>query len=137
MGNQNWDGFGQPKPRGRPWSQSLSMKPRSSDVTKWKPPVAGRYKVKLWWCNFQWYKWRRFGSYNMKCPRPSHGVFMLESSISTLGLEASAARWALQFAIDLGLMEIDLEGDSTTIVDALLLSTPCTTIYGHIIDDIK
>jgi ribonuclease HI len=52
-------------------------------------------------------------------------------------VEASAARSAIQFAKDLGFMQIDLEGDSKTIVDLLLLTAPCTTFYGHIIDDIK
>ena len=33
-------------------------------------------------------------------------------------------------------MALDLEGDSKTIVEALQLTTPCTTIYGHIIEDI-
>ena len=33
-------------------------------------------------------------------------------------------------------MKIDLEGDSKIIVDALLTG-PCSTIYGHIIEDIK
>jgi hypothetical protein len=56
---------------------------------------------------------------------------------SVEAVEASAARSAIQFAKDLGFMLIDLEGDSKTIVDLLLLTAPCTTLYGHIIDDIK
>ena len=30
-----------------------------------------------------------------------------------------------------------MEGDSKIVVDALLFSGPCTTFYGHIIEDIK
>ena len=52
-------------------------------------------------------------------------------------VEASAARSAIQFAKDLGFTAIDLEGDSKTIVEFLQLTTPCTTIYGNIIDDIS
>jgi ribonuclease HI len=52
-------------------------------------------------------------------------------------VEASTARSAIQFAKDLGFTKIDLEGDSKTVVDALLLREPYTTIYGHIIKDIK
>ena len=56
---------------------------------------------------------------------------------SVEAVEASAARCVIQFAKDLGIMVIDLEGDSKIIVDALLLNDPCSTIYGHIIEDIK
>ena len=52
-------------------------------------------------------------------------------------MEASAARGAIQFAKDLGFTMIDLEGDSKIIVDALPLTEPYTTLYGHIIEDIK
>jgi ribonuclease HI len=56
---------------------------------------------------------------------------------SVEAVEASAARSAIQFAKDLGFMNIDLEGDSTSIVEAILLTTPCSTIYGNIIEDIR
>ena len=56
---------------------------------------------------------------------------------SVEAVEASATQCAIQFAKDLGIMEIDLEGDSKSVVDALLLHGPCTTIFGHLIEDIK
>ena len=117
----------------------LSMQPRSSDVIKWKPPATGRYKVN---CD---------DAIFTNTNEASLGVIIRNAQGEVMGslcqrvpfphsfeaLEASAARCAIQFAKDLGIMEIDLKGDSTIIVDALLLSGPCSTIYGHIIEDIK
>jgi hypothetical protein len=56
---------------------------------------------------------------------------------SVEAMEAYAARSAAQLAIDLGITEADIEGDSKTIVNALLAPTPCCTLYGHLINDTK
>jgi ribonuclease HI len=114
------------------------MQPKS-DVIKWKPPVEGRYKV-----NYD-------GAIFRNTNEAGLGVIIRNARGEVMGslcqrvpfphsieaVEASAARCAIQFAKDLGLMEIDLEGDSKIVVDALLLSGPCITFYGHIIEDIK
>jgi hypothetical protein len=117
----------------------ISMQPTASAVIKWKPPVKGRYMV-----NYDGAIFRNMNDVGL-------GVIIRNARGEVMGslcqrvpfphsievVEASAARCAIQFAKDLGIMEIDLKGDSKTVVDALLLSGPCTTFYGHIIEDIK
>ena len=56
---------------------------------------------------------------------------------SVEAMEAYAARSAAQLAINLGFKEVDIEGDSITIVNALLNSAPCCTLYGHLVNDTK
>ena len=116
-----------------------SMQPRASDVIKWNPPAEGRYKVNYDDAIFSTTndaglgviirnaRGEVMGSLCQRVPFPH----------SVEAVEAAATRCAIQFAKDLGIMEIDLEGDSKTVVDALLLHGPCTTIYGHLIEDIK
>jgi ribonuclease HI len=100
------------------------MQPRASDVIKWTPPAEGRYKVNYDGAIFSTTndaglgviirnaRGEVMGSLCQRVPFPH----------SVEAVEASAARCAIQFAKDLGIMEIDLEGDSKTVVDALLLS---------------
>jgi hypothetical protein len=56
---------------------------------------------------------------------------------SVAAMEAYAARSAIQLTSDLGLKEVDIEGDSQTIVNALLYSNPCCTLYRHLVNDTK
>ena len=56
---------------------------------------------------------------------------------SVAAMEAYAARSAIQLTSDLGLKEVDIEGDSQTIVNALLNSNPCCTLYRHLVNDTK
>uniref|UniRef100_A0A2N9IE82 Reverse transcriptase domain-containing protein n=1 Tax=Fagus sylvatica TaxID=28930 RepID=A0A2N9IE82_FAGSY len=116
-----------------------SMQPRVPDMIKWTPPAEGRYKVNYDGAIFRATneaglgviirnaRGEVMGSLSQRVPFPH----------SVEAVEASAAKCAIQFAKDLGIMEIDLEGDSKSVVDALLLHGPCTTIYGHLIEDIK
>ncbi len=50
-------------------------------------------------------------------------------------MEASAAKIAVNLVLDLGLQEVDIEGDSLKIITALQQNTPCYTSYGHLILD--
>ncbi len=54
---------------------------------------------------------------------------------SVEAVEAFAARGAIKLALDLGLREVDIEGDSTMIINALLQHSPCYTLYGHLINE--
>jgi ribonuclease HI len=56
---------------------------------------------------------------------------------SVEAVEATAARAAVTLALDLGFKEVEVEGDSITIVKALSQSESHYTFYGHIINDIK
>uniref|UniRef100_A0A2N9F204 Reverse transcriptase domain-containing protein n=1 Tax=Fagus sylvatica TaxID=28930 RepID=A0A2N9F204_FAGSY len=109
---------------------------KASAVIKWQPPAEGRYKV-----NYDGAIFRDMNEAGL-------GVIIRNARGAVMGpmcqrvpfphsIEAVEARCAIQFAKDLGLQEIDLEGDSKIVVDALLFSGPCTTFYGHIIEDIK
>ena len=51
--------------------------------------------------------------------------------------EALAARRAVQFAIDLGLREAEIEGDSTTITEALKTGGYNQAVFGPIIEDAR
>ena len=112
---------------------------KDSAVIKWQPPTEGRYKV-----NYDCAIFRNTNEAGLGVIiRDARGAVMgsmcqrVPFPHSIEAVEASAARCAIQFAKDLGLPEIDLEGDSKIVVDALLFSGPCSTFYGHIIEDIK
>jgi ribonuclease HI len=119
--------------------QQLPQQSGSAEIVKWNPLAQGRYKVNYDGAVFsdsnaagigvivRNHQGEVMGSLSQRIPFPH----------SVEALEASAARSAIQFAKDLGFTKIVLEGDSKTVVDAFLLRDPCTTIYGHIIEDIK
>ena len=56
---------------------------------------------------------------------------------SVEAVEATAARAAVQLALDLGFQEVEMEGDSINIVKALSQTETNYTLYGHIINDTK
>ena len=56
---------------------------------------------------------------------------------SVEAVEATTVRATITLALDLGFKEVEVEGDSTTIVKALSQSKTHYTFYGHIINDIK
>jgi hypothetical protein len=56
---------------------------------------------------------------------------------SVEAVEASAIRTAVNLVLDLGLREVDIEGDSLKIITALQQNSPCYTLYGHLIMETK
>ncbi len=54
---------------------------------------------------------------------------------SVEAVEAFAARTTVNLVLDLGLREVDIEGDSLKIITALQQNSPCYTLYGHLIMD--
>ena len=54
---------------------------------------------------------------------------------SVADAEALAAREAIQFALEVGLTEVELEGDSLIICDALKDKELCFASYGNTVDD--
>ena len=51
-------------------------------------------------------------------------------------MEAMACRKAVQFAKDLGLQKVVIEGDSLVVINALSQGHGCLSSYGNVIDDI-
>ena len=56
---------------------------------------------------------------------------------SVNAVEASAAQAATQLAIVVGILDVEIEGDSFGIVTALLDPNPCLALFGHLIEDTK
>jgi ribonuclease HI len=52
-------------------------------------------------------------------------------------VEALVAKGAIQFALEIGIMEDEFEGDSETIVKALKDVCPSHTTFGLIIEDVR
>lgn len=74
--------------------------------------------------------------------RDSHGDILGAISIrvplphSVPEVEALACRYAVSFAIDLGLHKVIFEGDLAIITQAINSSQSSPALYGHIVDDI-
>ena len=54
---------------------------------------------------------------------------------TVMEVEALACRCAVSFAIELGLRELVIEGDSALVIQAIKDGQPCQSFYGHIVDD--
>lgn len=52
-------------------------------------------------------------------------------------VEALASRRAVEFARDLSLFYAILEGDCLRVMQALIASGGCNTLYGHIVNETK
>ena len=52
-------------------------------------------------------------------------------------VEAIACKKAVQFALQLGLVEVVFEGDSKTITTAINSRSPCYSLFGHLLEDVK
>ena len=51
--------------------------------------------------------------------------------------EAMAARRALLFAKELSLFDVEIEGDCSRVLAALIMARSCSTLFGHVIDECK
>ena len=52
-------------------------------------------------------------------------------------VEAMAARYAMVFAKELSLFDVEIEGDCSRVITALNMPRRCGTLFGHVIDDCK
>uniref|UniRef100_A0A2N9GCE4 RNase H type-1 domain-containing protein n=1 Tax=Fagus sylvatica TaxID=28930 RepID=A0A2N9GCE4_FAGSY len=105
--------------------------------TKWKPPISGRYKV-----NFDGAIFAETNEAGLGAIIRNHWGEVMASLCqripyphSVAAVEASAARTAVNLILELGFREVDIEGDSLEIINALLQNSPCFTLYGHLITD--
>ena len=56
---------------------------------------------------------------------------------SVAKMETFARQRAVQFAIEIGLTRVIVEGDSAVVIEALLLGSGQLASYGNILDDIR
>ncbi|XP_050278447.1 uncharacterized protein LOC126720005 [Quercus robur] len=113
--------------------------PIISEPTLWKPPQSPFCKINFDDAVFQDQKMAGIGVV-IRNPN-GHVIGALSDRIflpATVDeVEALACRKAISFALDLGVENVVLEGDSKTIIQALNSDSSCASSYGHIIDDIR
>ncbi|XP_065636438.1 uncharacterized protein LOC136070424 [Quercus suber] len=105
----------------------------------WKPPPWSKLKV-----NFDWAVFREDNLTGIGViVRNGEGRVMASMAesfqlpLSITAVEVIAAKKALQFAIDLGLSSIVLEGDSKITIDGRRGEELSLAEYGHLLDEAK
>ncbi|XP_075656584.1 uncharacterized protein LOC142626766 [Castanea sativa] len=110
---------------------------QSVEQTRWCPPPAPLLKV-----NFD-------GALFMESFKAGIGVVIRDSAGNVIGamserislpktvedVEALACRRAMEFALEIGLHQVVLEGDSATVLNSNKGGLPCMAPYGNIIED--
>ena len=72
------------------------------------------------------------------CGAPIGALSMPTSLVQfVVELEALACQRAIQFALEIGLSCVVVEGDSAVVINALLNGTSKLASYGNILDDIR
>jgi hypothetical protein len=122
--------------------ESPSSTSRQSDPptkVSWKPPQPRRYKV-----NYDGAFFEDSNEAGIGVIIRNHTGEVMASLCQRIpfphsveAMEAYAARSAIELSSDLGFKEVDIEGDSQTIVNALCNPKPCNTLYGHLVNDTK
>jgi ribonuclease HI len=106
---------------------------------RWSPPAAGRYKVNWDIAVHQSIKNIGVGVIVRDYRGEIHATLSkkIKSLHEPVMAEALGALVAAEFCKDLGLPDIDLEGDSLLVVRAIKDSSAQWATYGHIVDDVK
>ena len=119
-------------------AQSTFPKQMHRKHTRWKPPEAGQFKV-----NYDGAVFREQG-------RAGIGVVIRNSDGAVLAflsqqiplpttvaqVEALVARRATEFALEIGIDQVIIEGDSEVIYKDLIDPGPSLALHGHLICDI-
>ena len=113
--------------------------PMGRPPTSWQAPNSNTYKV-----NFDGALFAAENSAGLGVViRNSEGQVMLSLSEKTtlpftaIKVEALAARRALKLALETRFQQITLEGDSQTLISALVNNTHSLSSFGHIMKDIQ
>ncbi len=112
---------------------------QAQGTARWKPPEMGWVKI-----NYDGAVFNDTGEAGIGVIiRNSQGAVMaslsqkIPFSHSVEAVEATVARATVQLVLDLGFMEVEVEGDSINIVHALSQTETSYTFYGHIINNAK
>ncbi|GMP35822.1 hypothetical protein CsSME_00008131 [Camellia sinensis var. sinensis] len=95
--------------------------PVFEDPVRWVAPIDGFYKVNFDGAVFNHLK--------------AVGVGRIDCWGDANCAEAFAAQRAVHFAMDLGILDVHLEGDSLNIIRALQAADPLLCSYGHVLQD--
>ncbi|KAK9999046.1 hypothetical protein SO802_018649 [Lithocarpus litseifolius] len=106
---------------------------------RWSPPPAGTYKA-----NFDAAIFEELQCVGLGVVFRDHSGQVIAALSQRIGLsrtvelaEALAARRAVEFARELSLFDVILEGDCLRVVQALNASGGCNTLYGHVVNETK
>lgn len=115
------------------------LKVRHPQHTRWKPPDRGFYKV-----NYDGAVFAEQGKAGISVIiRNSNGDVMASMSqlvqlpTTITQVEAMAARKAAEFALEVGINKVVLEGDSEIVYKDLNNNGPSLALHGHLIQDFK
>ena len=120
-------------------SPSLNPPPVVLPRPAWNPPEPGRYKVNFDGAVFENSGEAGIGVIIRNCNGEPMAALCqrIPYPHSVIAVEASAAKAATQLAIDVGIIEVEIEGDSLSVVTALLDPSPCLALFGQLIEDTK
>ncbi|XP_050246834.1 uncharacterized protein LOC126694538 [Quercus robur] len=113
--------------------------PRTARAVKWKPPSASCVKVNF---NGALFSQDRLAGIDVII-RNDQGLVMaalsqqIPSPASMEMVEVVAARRTLMFAVELGFNKVEVEGDSESVVNAILGDYMDNSYMGHVLQDIK
>ena len=106
---------------------------------RWSPPPAGTYKV-----NFDAAIFEELHCAGLGIVYQDHSGQVLAALSQRIGLprmvemaKALATRRVVEFARELSLFDVILEGDCLWVVQALNALGGCNTLYGHIVNETK
>ncbi|KAL0008216.1 hypothetical protein SO802_009718 [Lithocarpus litseifolius] len=123
------------------WDANTQEQQRSMrrPPVRWSPPPAGTYKA-----NFDAAIFEELQCVGLGVVFRDHSGQVIAALSQRIGLsrtvelaEALAARRAVEFAKELSLFDIILEGDCLRVVQALSASGGCNTLYGHVVNETK
>jgi hypothetical protein len=105
---------------------------------KWTKPPLGWFKA-----NWDTAIAKHTGQVKMGFVIQNHNGDMLAARnythlgyVEPTSIEAMATMVAIQLARDMGLMQVQLEGDAKVVIDVVLSSTPDWSRWGHLTEDI-
>ena len=123
------------------WDANDQVQQRSvrRPQARWSPPPVGTYKA-----NFDAALFEELHCAGLVVVYRDHSGHIIAALSQRIGLphtvemaEALATRRAMEFARELSLFDVILEGDCLRVVRALNASGGCNTLYGHVVNETK